>query len=315
VAIGRNFLAIRLPGVKNPALLPVVLLTALISGCAGTDDGLDLSMYQYRETRDLVRFVYHAACSIETGGNTAIDAFRADREGCCREDQYLYVYDLSATCIFHAGMPYLEGTNLRDITDVDGKRVFDMIFQALEDPGNPHGWVHYSWWEPGSFYPVPKSSCHFRVTTPEGVELIVGGGINYPHEEREFARIIVDGAVDLIEREGTAAIDSIDDPLSRFNYRDVRVFAFRPDNDIVISPIVADSMMRINLLEAVDRAGNRPFALAVRQLESGDRVWQVFLARNRYERQLVKKVLYLRKTELDGSTLYVGAITDLPMMP
>jgi len=79
----------------------------------------------------------------------------------------------------------LEGQNLRSILDIDGKNIFNMIIEALEDTYNSHAWVHYVWWEPGSFYPVPKSSCHFRVSTPQGEDLIVGGGMNYPLEEKE----------------------------------------------------------------------------------------------------------------------------------
>lgn len=82
-----------------------------------------------------------------------------------------------------------------------------MIIEALEDTCNSHAWVHYVWWEPGSFYPVPKSSCHFRVYTPQGEDLIVGGGMNYPPEEKEYASIIVDTAVKRIEKEGENTID------------------------------------------------------------------------------------------------------------
>jgi hypothetical protein len=180
---------------------------------------------------------------------------------------------------------------------------------------------HRHWFEDrisGQFHPgsnLRTDSCHFAVTTPEGERLIVGGGLAYPHEEQEFIKILVDDAVAMIGMHGADALDSIDDPLSRFGFRDVRVFAFRPGGDIVISPIVADSLVEMDLLSAVDQAGNRPFELTLGQLETSDRVWQVFLASDRYERQPVKKVLYLRRMESAGDTLYVGAVTDLPLTP
>jgi len=275
---------------------------------------MNLSKYEYRDTRDLVRFVYDAARFAETDTN-ALEYFRDNRADYCSRDHYLYIYDLSGNNLFHAGMPELEGRNLRYLSDIDGKNIFDMIVDALADTSNPHAWVHYSWWKPGSFFPVPKSSCHFSVCTPQGEDLIVGGGLNYPHEEKEFIRIIVDDAVALVEKEGESAIDSIDNPVSVYNFRDVRVFAFRPDNSVVISPVVQDSFLQVNLMAAEDISGNRPFELAVQQLENQDRAWQVFLSRNRYERQLVKKVIYLRKTVMSGETLFIGAITDLPMPP
>ncbi len=107
---------------------------------------------------------------------------------------------MNGTNLFHAGMPEIEGQNLSNLTDKDGKPVTQLILNALSNETNPHSWVHYSWWEENTFYPVPKSSCHFLVKTPEGASLFVGGGMNYPHEEKEFVRIIVDDAVELIQK-------------------------------------------------------------------------------------------------------------------
>ncbi len=74
----------------------------------------------------------------------------------------------TATISFTAEWNIYENTNLIDVTDKNGKEIAKLTLDALKDPNNPHAWVHYSWWEPGKFYPVPKSSCHFKVTTPEG---------------------------------------------------------------------------------------------------------------------------------------------------
>jgi hypothetical protein len=113
-----------------------------------------------------------------------------------------------------------------DLTDKNGKKPVQMVIAALADKNNPHAWVHYSWWEPGKFYPVPKSSCHFKVTTPEGKVLFIGGGLDYPHEEKEFIRIVVDDAAQLIQEKGNRALDEIADPASHYNFRDVKVFTF-----------------------------------------------------------------------------------------
>jgi septum formation inhibitor MinC len=142
--------------------------------------------------------------------------------------------------------------------------------------------------------------------------LIVGGGLNYPHEEKEFARIAVDSAVQLIEKEGQKAFSEISDPTSQYEYREVRVFAFRPDGEILISPVTDDNLLQIPLVESVDAVGHKPFAKALKALESKDRVWEVFMAKNKYQRNLVRKTLYLRKIVVSGEEIYVGAITDLP---
>jgi len=295
----------------------IVLLSALIlaPGCASRYDELDLTMYQYRDTRNLVKFVYDASGTLSREGSGGLSYFRSHREEFRTEDHYLYVYDSTGTNLFHAGMEELEGKRLWDVTDKDGKPVFRQVIEALEDENNPHAWVHYSWWEPESFYPVPKSSCHFRVETPEGNVLIVGGGIDYPHEEREFIRIVVDSAVALIEEEGAGALSRIEDPTSEYNYRDVRVFVFRGDGEMLISAAINSTFSQTNLLECVDEVGQRPFAQVLEALEFEDSAWGMFMAKSPYQRRLIRKSLYVRKTTLSGEEIYVAGITDLPEPP
>ncbi|HQG65949.1 MAG TPA: cache domain-containing protein, partial [Smithella sp.] len=170
-----------------PTLL--ILLSLLISGCENRYENLDISVYQYRDTKDLVKFVYDASRMIKKDGLKSVEFLKNDRQIHYSPDRYLYIYYMNGVNIYHAGMPHLEGKNLWELKDKNGKKPIQMVIAAIKDQNNPHAWVHYSWWEPGKFYPVPKSSCHFKVTTPEGQEIFVGGGLNYPHEEKEFIRI------------------------------------------------------------------------------------------------------------------------------
>ncbi|MCW8815157.1 MAG: cache domain-containing protein [Chlorobium sp.] len=296
-------------------LLLSALFFLLFSECQPGHSDLDLSMYQYRDTRDLVRFVYDAARVLQKKGLSSIDYFRNNRSLYKQKNYYLYVYSLDGTNLFHAGMPELEGRNLLLATDKNGKMITGMILRAIENPVNPHGWVHYTWWEPGKFYPVPKSSCHFKVITPEGKELFVGGGIDYPQEEKEFIRIVVDDAVSSFERKGMAAVNEIADPTSEYNYREVRVFAFQSDGSMLISPVMNERFQKMSIVGCVDEVGHKPFDKALKRLEQRESVWEVFLAKSRFKRGLIKKCLYLRKTMLEDSVVYVGAVTDLPEPP
>jgi hypothetical protein len=290
-----------------------VVLSIFISGCESRYEDLDLSVYQYRDTKDLVKFVYDASLVLKKKGLKGLQYFRDHRDLYVTPDHYLYIYDMKGVNVFHAGMPHLEGKNLWDLTDKTGKKPVQMIMAALENRNNPHAWVHYSWWEPGKFYPVPKSSCHFKVKTPEDTLLMVGGGLNYPLEEKEFIRIMVDDAAQLIKEKGDSALSEISDPVSQYNFRDVKVFVFTPAGKLLISPVMGDSLTDLKLLECVDEMGHKPFQKALLELKNDrDSVWEVFLAKNRYQRNLVKKSLYLRKTYIAGQEIYVGAITDLP---
>ena len=294
----------------------LALLSLFIPGCESRYKDLDLAAYQYRDTKDLVKFVYDASLVLKKGGLKSLKHFQENRRLYLTPDRYLYIYDINGTSVFHAGMPHLEGKNLWNLTDKNGKKPVQMVIAALADPNNPHAWVHYSWWEPGKFYPIPKSSCHFKVTTPEGRVLFVGGGMDYPHEEKEFIRIVVDGAVRSIEVKGESALSEIADPVSQYNFRDVKVFVFTRTGKLLISPVMGDSLTDLKLLDCVDEMGHKPFEKALKRLKNNkDAVWEVFLAKNRYERILIKKALYLRKTYIAGEAIYVGAITDLPQPP
>ena len=299
---------------KTVRRLWLLAITATLAGCSSQPRGPNTSMYQYRDTRDLVSFVWKAAEFLREYGLEGIHDLRENREEYRTPDYYLYVYDMRGNALFHAGMPYLEGRNMGQMEDHRGRNIQNMISSALQDSGNPHGWVHYSWWEPEGFYPVPKSSCHFLVLTCGGDSLIVGGGMDYPHEEREFIRILVDNAADRILEQGIRVLETIADPASAYSYRDVKVFVFTEDT-VLVSPVLEGGGVNLSLMSATDTAGNRPFAMAVEKLEGDAGVWQVFLARDRYRRMPEKKILYLRRVVSAGDTLYLGAVTNMPEAP
>ena len=286
-----------------------------LQGCENRYKDLDLSVYQYRDTKDLVKFVYDASLILKKDGLKSIEYFKKNRKDYFSKNRYLYIFDMDGVNLFHAGMPQLEGENLMEITDKNGKPIAHLILEALDNPNNPHAWVHYSWWQPGKFFPVPKSSCHFKVTTPEGKELYVGGGLNYPQEEKEFIRIIVDDAAKLIAKNGKDAIKKISNPVSEFNFREVRVFVFTGSGKTLISPVTNNNSVQINLLQCVDETQHNPFIHALQQLDSKDKVWEVFLAKNRYDRDLRKMTLYIRKVKMGNEEIFVGAATQLPKAP
>jgi hypothetical protein len=290
------------------------LTILLILGCKTGYKDLNLSVYQYQDTKNLVRFVYKASLLLKKEGLKSIEIFKNDKYY-NHNEYYLYIYNLKGENIYHGGMNFLKNKNLFDVTDKDGKRITELILKAINNPNNPHGWVHYSWWKIGKFYPLPKSSCNFKVTTPNGKKYFIGAGINYPHEEKEFIRIIVDDAVNLINKNGHSALNIIADPTSEFNFREVRAFVFTKDDDVLISPVVNNSLFQIKLVNSTDEVGNKPFIKALKNLENNDNDWEVFMAKNKYQRNLIKKCLYIRKANLNGQQVFVAAITDLPQPP
>jgi len=61
----------------------------LLAGCSSaSDDGPDLSAYQYRDTRDLVRFAYDASQILKRDGLKSLGYFRANRSRYCTSNFY-----------------------------------------------------------------------------------------------------------------------------------------------------------------------------------------------------------------------------------
>ena len=88
------------------------------------------------------------------------------------------------------------------------------------------------------------------------------------------------------------------------------------DNGLsLLSPVLSETPFDMNLLDFVDGIGNHPFKLAIKNLAASEATWQIFMTHSRTERQMVKKIICLRKCSTDRGLYYVGAATDLPQPP
>lgn len=308
----RTSLVLRLRG-----MLVAVGLLAGLAGCGdsskSTDDSFPdtLNNYDYRATRELVVLVRRAATLTRELGPLAFDLMRKYPERWTTEDTYIYIYALDGLCLYHGGMPELEGKNLLLLTDSRGKPSLRLAFEASSDPTNPDGWLHFNWIPPKRFYEMDKSSCNYQVTMPDGQRVMVGGGLTEPPEEREFARCLVDSAVRLIKLEGQQALDKIRNPLSQYRYRNISTFVLEADGTTLIDPGIHLAESR-NVIDYCDDVGHQPFRNAYERLKTEDRIWLVVLTRSRYERNLVKRAIYLRMSNLEGRDVMVGAVVPVP---
>ncbi len=85
---------------------------------------------------------------------------------------YLWINDLSPTMIMHPIKPELDGKDLTDNKDPDGKALFVEMATVCKEKGK--GFVRYSWPKAGSSKPVPKLS-YVELYKPWG--WVVGTGI------------------------------------------------------------------------------------------------------------------------------------------
>jgi len=99
-------------------------------------------------------------------------------------NNYFWINDLTPTMIMHPIKPELDGKNISDIRDPDGKALFVEMADVAKRQGQ--GFVNYQWAKPGIAKPVPKIS--FVKILPQW-NWVVGAGIYVDDVETELSHI------------------------------------------------------------------------------------------------------------------------------
>jgi methyl-accepting chemotaxis protein len=89
----------------------------------------------------------------EAAQRAALATIKAMRFG---DNEYFWVNDMHPTMVMHPIKPALNGQDLSDYKDPDGKRLFVAFVSAVKEHGG--GFVDYLWPKPGIDKPVPKIS-------------------------------------------------------------------------------------------------------------------------------------------------------------
>lgn len=91
--------------------------------------------------------------SVEQAQDHALRTLRAVRYG---DNDYIWVNDMQPRMVMHPTNPKLDGTDLRDLADPNGKRLFQEMVDVVSRNGQ--GQVNYFWPKPGFDRPVEKAS-------------------------------------------------------------------------------------------------------------------------------------------------------------
>src|SRR5712671_4873009 len=119
--------------VLGAALFAVAVL-ALTIASAGAGDRL--SLYTYRDTRDLVSLVEDAARLMEQKGEQAFAELAKPDSKWLNDDYYIFVYAVDGTCLFHPVTPELIGKNVIALKDMNGKPIVRQITDIGRKPEN-----------------------------------------------------------------------------------------------------------------------------------------------------------------------------------
>ncbi|OPX56202.1 methyl-accepting chemotaxis sensory transducer with Cache sensor [Oceanospirillum multiglobuliferum] len=120
-----------------------------------------LAYYHEQETSGLL-----SKDAAQDAAKRAIEKLRYDK------DEYFWLNDMQSVVIMHPIKPSLNGKNLKDLQDANGKRIFTEFVNVVRNHGE--GYVDYLWPKPGHEQPQAKIS-YVKGFSPWG--WVVGNGI------------------------------------------------------------------------------------------------------------------------------------------
>jgi signal transduction histidine kinase len=199
-----------------------------VVGCGIYNDRMERSF--------VVDLVTDAVGQIEKNGQAAFQLFRDPTGPFMVKDAYVFVFDMKGTDLVNPGFPNLEGRNLMDLKDSDGKQLVRAMFEVVQTRGS--GWVDYMWPKPGESVSTRKAA--YVSNAKMGDQwLLVGCGVYLADAPKaRFARrkmtaselmaLVREGAA-VFEKEGEQAFPKFREQGSRWFRDDTYFFVWTMD--------------------------------------------------------------------------------------
>jgi methyl-accepting chemotaxis protein len=175
--------------------LAVVIITCFILMLVFLYPQFVKKMYdaKYLKTRHLVESSWgvldYYSKQAKAGALSADDAKKMAREVIkslrYEQEDYFWINDMTPRMIMHPFKPELDGKELSENKDPNGKPLFMAMVEVCKRDGG--GFVDYYWPKPGEPKPVPKIS--YVKLFPEW-QWIIGSGIYIDDVEKELARMM-----------------------------------------------------------------------------------------------------------------------------
>ena len=123
---------------------------------------------------DLVR---SASRLLKKEGMAGFDRLRDKSDEFAFMDTYVFVLDANGKELVNPAFPNLEGRNLVNYKDAQGKLLVKEMLDGTK--GGQSAWVEYYWARPGTAEQVRKLAYVTRITV-DGEELVIGAGMYEP---------------------------------------------------------------------------------------------------------------------------------------
>ncbi|MCK4330581.1 cache domain-containing protein [candidate division WOR-3 bacterium] len=285
-------------------IVSIIIGLLFLYACV-TEKALDKPVYEYEETIKLVAFVNSATDLIEKDGEECFPEFRIKDSKWQHDDMYIFVWGLDGMRYVYPPDPEGEGENMLDLKDIDGKPIGKMIVRAVSGE-KEEGWVHCEWPKPGEETPTWKSTYLKRAKAPSGKVYLVGSGLYNMKCERLFIVNAVDNAIKLLKDKGLAAIEEMRSSASEFIFLDSYVFIKDMKGDEILNPAFPD-LEGQNLYDLQDSNGKYFIREELELLQTQDECWMEYMWPKPGETEPSRKMVYVKKIEIDGRVLIVGA--------
>ncbi len=279
----------RIPG----SLLPVIILTVMFSSELASGE----PVYTYRRTKRVVAMLEAAVVEIEKKGRKAFPQFRVKGSKWFKGEMYLFIYTMDGVNIFHPVLKHLEGKNLYNLKDINGRPLIQHLIWKARKGG---GWTHYMWTRPGEFIPTWKSGYVKKAVMPDGTEVFVGTGVYNIRTEKQFIIEMVDDAVDLVRKKGEKAFKEFRDDSNPYAFRESYIFVFKDDGTAVVDPAFPSLEGRSLLKYKIIR-------YMIERIKGRDRAWVSYLRPKPGDVKPSKKLAYLRAITVGSSRYIIGA--------
>lgn len=129
----------------------------LVKAPSGKNYVVGSGMYNDRMEKEfVVDMVRNAVEMVERDGEKCFPLFRDITGPFMAKDAYIFVIDPNGVESVNPAHPNLEGRNLMDVTDTNGKHVIKDALDVVKSTGS--GWVDYMWPKPGDSVSTQKST-------------------------------------------------------------------------------------------------------------------------------------------------------------
>jgi len=156
------------------AMFAVVMLEAVGSlREVLADERNNQTKYSVEAVHGLLDYFYKREAGGELTREAAQDAAKAAIRGLrYGAGEYFWINDMQSQTVMHPIKPELDGKDMREVVDANGKRLFVEFVNVVRKSGG--GYVDYLWPKPGATAPQPKVS-YVKGFTPWG--WVVGTGV------------------------------------------------------------------------------------------------------------------------------------------